>query len=340
MQSFSSLNHEQQVKRLQYLAQSALRAYDLPETKLTPLALTNNAVFKVETTSIQANAPAYALRIHRPNYRTSAEIRSELRYMQALKRETSVTVPEPGPTRQGDLITTVSLEGFDESRHCDLLTWVDGQVCRPHQGLGLKGTYRLGEVLGQMHLFAQTFQPPPEFCLPRWDADGLFTEASPFKPGPLEAIFSPADHAIFTEVEQRTRTIFRALEQESQAIGVIHCDFILGNCLFHKRKVQVLDFNDCGWGYFLYDLCPLLGNLKDYPEYPALRRAFLAGYRSVCSLPEKWEDAFDMLIAARHASQCLWIAGCQRHGGMGPSVQEHVAYRMEEIRLLLQNTRG
>lgn len=219
MKSFPSLNHKQRVRQLHRLAQSALRAYDLPETKLTPLAFVNNAVFKVETTSIQANAPAYVLRIHRPNYSTSAEIRSELQYMQALKGEASVAVPEPVPTRQRDLITTVSLEGIDEPRCCDLLTWVDGHVCRPHLGLGLKGTYRLGEVLGQMHLFSQSFKPSPEFCLPRWDADSLFTEASPFKPGLLEAIFSPADHAIFEEVEQRTRAIFRTLEQESQAFA-------------------------------------------------------------------------------------------------------------------------
>ena len=115
---------------------------------------------------------------------------------------------------------------------------------------------------------------------------------------------------------------------------MIHFDFILGNCLFHKRKVRVLDFNDCGWGYFLYGLCPLLGNLRDYPEYPALRWAFLAGYRSVRPLPLEWEEAFDMLMAARHASQCLWIAGSKRNGGMGPDVKEHVAYRMEEIRLI------
>lgn len=336
MKTFTSLTYEQRVERLQQLAGLALRVYDLPEVKLTPLAFVNNATFKVEMVSAQANAPTYVLRVHRPQYRTGAHIRSELQYMQALKKNTQIVLPEPVLTRKGDVLTTVALEGIDELRYCDLLTWVDGRVRRPHQGLGLKGTYRLGEVLGQMHLFAQSFEPSADFCLPRWDADGLFTESSPFQPGPLEAIFSPADRVLFDEVERRTREIFGALEREPRAFGIIHFDFILGNCLFHKRNARVIDFGDCGWGYFLYDLCPVLGNLHDYPEYPELRRAFLAGYRSVRLLPQEWEEAFDVLMAARHASQCLWIAGCQGSGGMRDSVEEHVAYRMEEIKSLLK----
>ena len=99
-----------------------------------------------------------------------------------------------------------------------------------------------------------------------------------------------------------------------------------------------MDFDDCGWGYFLYDMCPLLGNLKDYPEYPVLRRELLAGYRSVRPLPREFEDAVDVLVAARHATSCLWIAGCQGNDGMGPDAREHVAYRMEEIRNHLSAT--
>jgi hypothetical protein len=47
----------------------------------------------------------------------------------------------------------------------------------------------------------------------------------------------------------------------------------------------VLDFDDCGWGHFLYDLAPLLGNLSDADRFPPLARAFLAGYRRVRALP-------------------------------------------------------
>jgi Ser/Thr protein kinase RdoA (MazF antagonist) len=102
----------------------------------------------------------------------------------------------------------------------------------------------------------------------------------------------------------------------------------------------VLDFDDLGWGYFLYDLCPLLGNLAEFPRYPVTRRAFLAGYRSVRPLPRALERHLPVLMAARHMSACLWVIGIERTHGTGPPVAEHIAYRMEAARHCLALGRG
>ncbi len=105
------------------------------------------------------------------------------------------------------------------------------------------------------------------------------------------------------------------------------------NCQFAHERVQVLDFDDCGFGYFLYDMCPLLGNLKTSAQYTTLLRAFLAGYRSVRPLDPAHEAHLDLLIAARHATIILWAAGMQRNGDMSPQdLAGHIAYRMQEVR--------
>ena len=80
----------------------------------------------------------------------------------------------------------------------------------------------------------------------------------------------------------------------------------------------------------------MLGNFKDYVHYLALLRAFLDGYRSVRRLPREQEGYLDLLIAARHATQCLWVAGLRRNGGLGPDPAEHIAYRMGEVRNYLR----
>jgi Ser/Thr protein kinase RdoA (MazF antagonist) len=272
------------------------------------------------------------LRVHRPLYREVAHTRSELRFLQALHeelQETRISVPRPVPTANGELVVEVG------ERHCDLLTWLDGRVLRPGRGLGLSGARLLGEALGRIHDTAERIEPS-ELELPRWDADGMFTAASPFRPGPLDEFLSASQWGLFQEVEERTRAVFESLDRREDAFGVIHADFILLNCHFVRRasgwEVGVLDFDDLGWGYFLYDLCPLLGNLAEFPRYTAMRRAFLAGYRSVRSLPSDLEAHLPILMAARHASTCLWVAGIERTHGTGPPVAEHIAYRMDAIR--------
>jgi Ser/Thr protein kinase RdoA (MazF antagonist) len=320
---------------LERLARAALSAYDLPaDAALAPIRLMNNGVFEVGTDS------RLVLRVHRPSYREVAHTRSELRFLEILHERlqgTRIHVPRPVATREAELVVEVAVPGRpDEVRHCDLLTWVEGRVLRPTRGLGPRGAHLLGEALGRIHAVAEEIDPSDRFELPRWDGDGMFTAASPFRPGPLEEFLSGADLRLFQEVEELTRAVFESLDREDDAFGVIHSDFILLNCHFVRRgrgwEVGVLDFDDLGWGYFLYDLCPLLGNLAEFPGYPAMRRAFLAGYRSVRPLQPELERHLPVLMAARHASACLWVVGIERTHGTGPPVAEHIAYRMEAAR--------
>jgi Ser/Thr protein kinase RdoA (MazF antagonist) len=316
------------------VARRALAAFDLPyDAELTPIRLLNNAVFEVRTGDARL-----VLRIHRPDYRDVAHIRSELEFLVFLDEQlegTRVRVPRPIAAASGELVVRV------RGRACSLLTWVDGRALRVGKGLGRGAVHELGRALAHLHDAAERFRPSTDFDVPTWDADGMLTEASPYRPGGIDDQLSPEDRALFREVEERTRATFELLERDGHVLRVIHSDFVLVNCHFRRRhkgwEIGVIDFDDLGWGYLLYDLCPLLGNLADLPEsYRSLQRAFLAGYRSVRALPRELETHFPVLMAARHAEVCLWLFGLHRTTGTGPPIAEHVAYRMDAIRHCLE----
>lgn len=174
--------------------------------------------------------------------------------------------PEPVPTASGELV--VNVDGVP----CSLLTWLDGAVRRPGSGLGPAGARLLGRALAHIH----RTQPTTDLDLPRWDAKALFAHD-----GRLDGLVSPADFATFEFVAEQTNEILG-----DRIDGVIHGDFILGNCYFARSgnhlRLGVFDFDDCGWGAFLYDMGSVLGNIADFRRpYPLLRSAFLAGYRSI-----------------------------------------------------------
>jgi Ser/Thr protein kinase RdoA (MazF antagonist) len=317
---------------LAQLAAVALRAYGLVDAAVAPLALSNNAVLAVTIGSRR-----YVLRVHRPGYRTQDETASELRLLQFVGGATTLAVPQPLLTRDGALLTIVQDEqGFE--RHADLLTWLEGRVCRPGRGLGLARAFQLGAALGHLHATVAQWSPEPALALPRWDADGLLTEASPYRPGPLEEAFTPEELPLVAEVARRVRDVFAKLGEGAGEWGVIHGDWILGNCQFRGLKPQLLDFDDCGWGLFLYDLCPLLGNLLDDDDTrraASLRAAVLAGYRSQRPLPQTHEAFIAPLIAARHVASCLYAAGHTRNGAPIANRVEHHAYRIDQVRAYL-----
>ena len=342
---------------LEALARTAMTGYDLPPlTGLRPLSLGNNATFVVTTEQAYGHHQPghgslderFVLRIHRPGYRSVAQTRSELEFLQAAQEPLSgshVQVPRPVPARDGRLVVEVDLpaghRSVVRSRHCDLLTWVPGEVLVPGRGLSPNAVRSLGRGLALLHNAAERFVAPADFELPRWDADGMFTMASPFRPLlDLDDILSPTDRALFDEIADRTRAVFDTLGEESDSsFGVIHGDYILGNCHLSSSgdswDVGVIDFDDCGWSYFLYDLCPLLGNLAgfpgavaDNPDYPALRSAYLDGYRTARPLPAAWESYLPVLMAARNANHCLWTAGLDQ----SPTPREDAAWRMDLAR--------
>lgn len=162
----------------------------------------------------------------------------------------------------------------------------------------------------------------------------------PIAPAPFTELLSRADLAVFETVAEQTAQIFDSLGTDSDAFGLIHMDFILGNCHTSRNSrgwsVGVIDFDECGWGHFLYDLAPVMGNLSDYPHFRQLRSAFLEGYRSVRALPVELEKHLPVLIAARHAAQCLWAAGLVHSNGSAEvDTTEHIQFRMHEVRRCL-----
>lgn len=312
---------ESKTSMLESLARRALEGYDLPApVTLRLLAQGLNTTFKVNTGGSQS---PLVLRFHRPRYRTEQNIRSELHFLQNLagrSSHTRPTIPRPVPARDGTVVVRlVDTDAINSSRHCDLITWVAGRELRPGAGLGLQAIAQLGRAMAQVHNISSQL-PSTHFEFPRWDGDGMFTASSPFRPQfDLSDLLSVSDRALFDEIADRTRAIFERLDQHADTFGVIHGDFILGNSHLRRRPrgwdVGIFDFDDCGWGYYLYDLCPMLGNLAGFPgavsgkvPFAARRRALLEGYRSVRAVPTAWEAYLPVLMAARHAAACFLTA--------------------------------
>lgn len=90
------------------------------------------------------------------------------------------------------------------------------------------------------------------------------------------------------------------------ADGVIHADLHLGNALFQRGDVKLMDFDDCGTGPRIYELAVALWELRDHPDYPACREALLAGYRARREIEVTHLDAF---IALRQVAFDLWYTG-------------------------------
>ena len=280
------------------MAEHALADYDVEVGKMQLEHHGHNTTYRIDN-----DDGRYVLRISRPGWRTQEEIRSEATWLRAIRRDTELVVPKPVPNGEGDLVTTADARGVPEARHCVLFRWVGGQRYRDR--LSPVAMERIGRFTARLHTYViETFEPPPDFQRPsvQWGTEE--------EPGDLQSVMregmeqgasitAPEDLATYTLARHHLQEAMQALDRDPTMYNLIHADLHLNNCLFHKGKVHAIDFDDCGWGHFLYDLAVTQWYFQGRQEYGELCAAHLKGYREVRPLSEDEEAMLPLFSAAR-----------------------------------------
>ena len=312
MESFASIGFRGQVSRLERLARVALRQFDLPPADLKLLAHMQNTTFRVTAGDLR-----YVLRIHPPGddpgdlARNMANVRSEMDWLAALRRDTSLIVPEPVPARDGSLVTVAATAGVPEPRMCVLMHWVEGRFI--DKGLTLRHLEQVGRFTAALHHQAETFRPPDGFTR------GRIAEIKPdYRAYAARMIVGALGPAMAAPIGPTVDTAEEAqgrLGQGTDAFGLIHADLHQANYLFHHGMVRAIDFEDCGWGHFAYDLAVTLSGVDYRPDYPELRAALLRGYRAVRPFSVDQEPFVDAYQRYRKLQIALWFVEERHHPG-------------------------
>ena len=341
MKSFESLSYGGQIKRLRQLAKKALLNYDLKITEITTLDHGENTSFKLKTQAdkISQNSSGgdrYVLRIYRHNKHDRAVIQSELIWLTSLLRDTDITVPQPILNQQNSLFTTVTVPEIPEPRYCVLFKWLPGRFVKTK--VSNNQIKQIGRFLARLHHYSQHFRPPKDFKRPVWNEDGLLGKF-PFSLPVESSTLSQSDRKLLNLAALEIRERLKELDQNPQSFGLIHGDLHLGNCKFYRGKIQVFDFDDCGWGYYIYDLAVTLYYLRRHDNFDALQTSLVEGYQAVCSeamplglsLPNQYEFYLEAMMAARrlHLLRDLFLR--QDNPKLKAQIPKFVNFTIEQI---------
>jgi Ser/Thr protein kinase RdoA (MazF antagonist) len=236
-------------------------------------------------------------------------IRSELEWLSALC-EAGIDVPRPFMNVDGDWLTTVDM-GYDvpSQRNCTLLSWVEGRFLE--KGLRPKHFKALGEVTGKLQEQSMLWKRPKGFKRPHWDWEGLFGDGFDYgfaAKDAREAI--PKKHQqSFYDVLERVEEASQQLGKGKKVYGLIHAD--LGNTVFCVGQARPFDFDDCGFGYWIFDLGVVLAHyiLDSESTSPKMRDALIEGYQDTSILPELNLEYLDLFTAARLAQLIFFYQG-------------------------------
>jgi Ser/Thr protein kinase RdoA (MazF antagonist) len=283
----------------------ALALWGLEGAECSFVAGRENRVYRVRSASGD-----HALRIRRPGYRDEAELQSELVWLAAMDKA-GLHVPRPRPSRHGRLLERLGA-GF-----VDLVGWLPGTpMGKSRAPLDLSdrvGTFHaLGAEMARLHAASDSWQHPQGFRRCRWDIDGLTGEAplwGRFWENP--ALDMPTRH-LFLRFRHAARERL-AHASDRLDFGLIHADLVRENVLTDGTAIRMIDFDDGGFGFRLFDLATVLLKNMAEPDYPSLKAALIAGYHSQRPLDLSLLDLFLVLRALTYVG---WIVPrIQEDGG-------------------------
>ncbi|BBK33580.1 Ser/Thr protein kinase RdoA (MazF antagonist) [Stella humosa] len=275
-----------------------------PATAVTLLNLSENATYRLDD---PADGRRLVLRVHRIGYRTAAEIESELAWIRALRAGGAVETPAPVAGPDGGAVRLLPGSATDPARHAVAFDFAPGK--EPGHADDLVAWFRtLGAVTARMHAHVRAWPLPDGFHRQHWDFEAMFG-ARPIW-GSWRAGFGlDASGAALLEralalIDRRTRRFGRAPGR----YGLVHADLRLANLLVDDQRLTVIDFDDCGFSWLVYDFAAAVSFMEDDPLVPAMADAWVAGYRTVLPLADADVAEIPVFLMMRRILLVGWLA--------------------------------
>ena len=294
---------------LQRLASLVEKRWPLKCASVEPIKVRENAVYAVHL----RDGGKVVLRVHRCGYHGDEALRSERIWMQALG-DHGFEVPQHILSSAGNSFEKVRIDGFDGERQVDVFQWIEGrQLGSVESGVAATGTsiaaaYReVGQLAARLHNHAATWSTPLGFRRHAWDAEGL-AGGNPFwgRFWELEAL-SESERKLFVRLRQ---TLFRELNEfgvGADRYGLIHADLVPENVLVDGNSLRVIDFDDAGYGWHLFEIATSLYFIRRESIYEEARDAVIEGYREKRPLSDEHLAKLPMFLAARGSTYLAWV---------------------------------
>ena len=291
------------LSHLDRLAAQSLHLWDMPAgASVRLLNVAENATYLVEAPGGYKSV----LRIHREDYHSRRAIACELAWIDALGRTGTVVTPGYDTGKDGNIIQTGQVDGLTAPRHMVLFHFVEGAA--PDESGDMRpGFEELGMIAARCHDHVMHWTKPAPFERLVWDADAVFG-AHPTWGNWRDAPEVDADvirilEAVETQVCQRLERFGKAPER----YNLIHADMRLANLLVDDTGTRLIDFDDCGYGWLLYDFAAAISFIEDDPRIPSLQEAWVRGYRKVRDLSAEDAAEIDTFIMLRRMALLAWI---------------------------------
>ena len=283
------------------IARNAVKQYNFNSVKLEFIKHLENTTFK-----LSAEQGNFLVRVYCGLQNTVQDIESEAKIIEYIISCNYYTYQKPIYNNSNNFVSIGEASGI--SKPVSILSWIGSPIVGNNVN-DISFFEKLGKLLAHIHNKLAEWQKPIDFQRSMLDADSLIGKNGAFGYADLAyKYFDRETVSLFESVYQRLLD-FEAVAVKGNNFGIIHGDLHLNNVILHQNNLVPIDFDDSGYGYYIYDLAVILANYWGIPEYSEIRTNLVKGYRSIGQLSSEIENQLSLFIAARYIFIALYFAG-------------------------------
>jgi Ser/Thr protein kinase RdoA (MazF antagonist) len=298
-------------------ALQALKSFPVDVEGVELIAHSENVTFRV---SVRGGNTDYVLRLHRPGYNSIEELNSERAWTKALKKA-GVPVPASLLTHHRDYFELVDVPNAGKQCYAGMTTWFEGSSLSDHLETSsdiverVRTFHRIGEIAAAIHNQSSRWKEPTDFARRRLDLDGLLGEAPLWGRFWEHADLTSAEVALLLRAREGARASLRAYGERPDNFSLIHADLHPDNIVYDGESLALIDFDDSGYGWHMYEFASALIEYRFAPGFGALRDALLEGYRERRPLAAQDADMLPVFLLIRGMAIMGWFHQRPEHAG-------------------------
>ena len=280
---FLNMPTEERVTYFGRVARKALAYWDCDEeTEIKLLNYTENATYEVKP----KDGRHFVMRIHRALYTTENSIKSEFDWLDSLRKD-GICVPAPIETKDHKYIVRIDMPEDGDFRYVDCCKFEDGKA--PLDVPQIAMFEKLGEIIGVVHNNSQRYVKPEYYERIVWDADKTFQKINNyhFEVYRENPVFTEEDLKILDDAQKKIRRKLDDYGKTPDKYGVIHSDFRFSNILLKDEDFVILDFDDFGDGWYMFDVASVLALNEDRENAGEIMSSIIRGYEKVRKMSDE-----------------------------------------------------
>ena len=134
--------------------------------------------------------------------------------------------------------------------------------------------------MAEMHRQAEHWQKPSFYSRIDWGFDGTFGDWNNFYGATYRNTkwLTEKEIAVLDEVKEEIRERLALYGESPDHYGMIHSDLRTANLLKDGDTITVLDFDDSGMGFYMYDVAGAVALMEHRPDLKEIVDEILKGY--------------------------------------------------------------